>query len=217
MEIRINYRYALVKKTFLQTNLIVRIPLQRCAPIDRYVALTRQSIYSIQYNWSSRTNPILIKHIFDLKSFQSVRIACNDCHILLYFTESQQSSIEIYDHQFNQENIFTSLTHQQLPVRSSLEKTSNYRISCSDFPLNVPISSYLDQQSIILLYKYFNCFDRKRKCAHFLLSICHSKENIFTSIRYQHIEFVLYDRSKRLFEYLYNEMSYTSKYFLCSE
>ena len=125
MEIRVNCRYALVKNDFSsnkKTFYIVHIPLKRCAPIDRYIALTRQSIYSIQYNRSSRTNPILTNHIVGLKNFQSVRIACNDSNILLYFTESQQSSIEIYDYQFNQENVFSSLTNQQLPVRSIPEK-----------------------------------------------------------------------------------------------
>ncbi|CAF1259592.1 unnamed protein product [Adineta ricciae] len=122
------------------------VDLLWCAPIDRYIALTRQSIYSIEYNRSSRTNPILTNRIFDLKNFQSVRIACNDCNILLYFTESQQSSIEIYDYEFNQENVFTSLTNQQLPINSpsfcctntliALTEKENMLISC--FPYVTP-------------------------------------------------------------------------------
>lgn len=84
--------------------------LFRCSLIERYIAVTRHSIYTIEYNRlkSSNSNSIIVTKVLDIEQFHSARIACNENNIFLYTTEQQSSSIQIYDRQFNQMKIFQS-------------------------------------------------------------------------------------------------------------
>jgi hypothetical protein len=75
--------------------------------IDQYTAVTRNAIYTIQYNQSKLSTSIVNK-VLDLEKFHFARIACNQNNILLYTTHQQSSSIQIYDKQFNLVKTFHS-------------------------------------------------------------------------------------------------------------
>ena len=82
--------------------------------IDRYIAVTHHSIYTIQYNRlkSSNSNPIVVEQILEMEKFHSARIACNANHILFYINRQQSNSIEIYNRQFHQIQRFPTSTQR---------------------------------------------------------------------------------------------------------
>lgn len=91
----------------------------RCSLINRYIVVTRDAIYTLQYNQSQliSLDSINIIKILSLEKFDSARIASNENKILLYTTRQQKSSIQIYDKQFNKVKTFDSTINKQLPVK----------------------------------------------------------------------------------------------------
>ncbi|UJR33394.1 hypothetical protein I4U23_020841 [Adineta vaga] len=168
-----------------------------CSSIDRYVALSHHSIYTIQYNRSSRTNPILVNQVLVLKKLQLTRIACNDCNILLYITEQQSSSIEIYDYQFNREKTFDNLTNKQLPINSPIFCCTNTLIAFTD-KYNVLISCfpYITPKKTSLLLFDIDTLELRytidlNDCLNIYSMKCLSHSNIFFALSDEKILWII--------------------------
>ena len=88
--------------------------LSRSSLIERYLAVTRHSLFTIQYD---RPNRAVVAHpVLDVNPSHTVRLACNQEHILVYSTDEQSSTIQIYNEQFHREQQFDSNVDKHLPV-----------------------------------------------------------------------------------------------------
>ncbi len=166
----------------------------RCPLIDRYIAVTRNSIYTIQYNRSksSTSDPIIINKVLDLVKFHSARIACNQNNILLYTTHQQSSSIQIYDNQFNLVKTF----HSSIKNNQSFCCTNTLIALIEKDELLISYFPYVIPKKISLLLFDINTFELRytidlNNCSNIYTMKCLEQHNVFFALSDEKILWII--------------------------
>ena len=156
--------------------------------------MTEYSLYTIEYNRSksSLSNPINVNQVCQIEKFHSARIACNEHNLLLYTTDTQSSSIQIYDHQFNLIKQFhTSLNSSQsfCCTNTLIGLTEKEEVLISHFP-------YITPKKISLLLFDIDTFQLRytvdlNNCSNIYTMKCLEEQNIFFALSDEKILWIL--------------------------
>ena len=156
--------------------------------------MNEYSLYTIEYNRSksSISNPIHVNQVLQLEKFHSVRMASNETNLLLYTTEAQSSSIQIYDRQFNRVKHF----HHSLKPSPSfcctntlIGLTEKEEVLISHFP-------YITPKKISLLLFDIDTFQLRytvdlNNCSNIYSMKCLEEYNIFFALSDEKILWIM--------------------------
>ncbi len=174
-----------------KTKKIFNIILFRCTLIDRYIGVTHNSIYTIQYN-RSKSNPIIVTKVLDFVKFHSARITCNQNNILFYITHQKSSSIQIYDSQFNLVKTFHSSinnSHSFCCTNTLIGLTEKDEVLISYFP-------YVNPKKISLLLFDIDTFELRytidlNNCSNIYTMKCLEQYNVFFALTDEKILWII--------------------------
>lgn len=162
--------------------------------IDQYIAVTRHSVYTIQYNRAKSliSDVISINKVLDLTKFHSIRIACNENNILFYITDQQSSSIQIYDDQFKLIKTFScSINNSQsfCCTNTLIALTEKDQMLVSHFP-------YVTPKKISLLLFDIETFELQytidlNDCSSIYTMKCLEQDNVFFALTDEKILWII--------------------------